>query len=67
MKTLITDITVSNKTVWITYQNSRGKTYNGFTPFDTVKEAIDKANALMKYNVFDNDFYTNSKTTLLIK
>ena len=44
MKTLITDITVSNKTVWITYRNSRGKTYNGFTPYDTVKEAIDKAN-----------------------
>ena len=67
MKTLITDITVSNKTVWITYRNSRGKTYNGFTHYDTVKEAIDKANSLMKYNIIDNDFYTNSKTKLVIE
>ena len=64
MKTLITDITVSNKTVWITYRNSRGKTYNGFTPYDTVKEAIDNANSLMKYNIFDNDFILTVKLHL---
>lgn len=65
-KTLITEITVSNKTVWVTYQNKIGKTYQGFTPYNTDEEAIEKAKELMKYNIFDNDFYTNSKTIFTI-
>jgi hypothetical protein len=65
-KTLITDVTVSNKTVWITYKNKKGITYDGFTPYRTVKEAIDEAKKIMNYNIFENDFYVNSKTTFSI-
>lgn len=66
-KTLITDVAVSNKTVWVTYKNKTGYTYDGFTPYKTVEEAIDEAKKIMNYNIFENKFYVNSKTTFSIE
>jgi len=64
--TLITNITVNGNKVFTTYNRS-GNTYDGFDVLDSRDEAITKANEMMGWNVFDNDFYTNTKTELVIR
>ena len=64
--TLITDITVNGNKIFTTY-NRRGTIYDGFDVCESSVKAIAKANEMMSWNVFDNDFYTNSKTELTIK
>ena len=64
--TLITEITVNGNKVFTTY-NRNGNTYDGFDVCDSRDEAITKANEMMSWNVFNNDFYTNTKTELTIR
>lgn len=66
MKTLITNIVVSRKTVFTTY-NRNGNVYEGFNPYPTIEEAIKVAEGQKALTVFDGDFYSNSETTLTIK
>ena len=64
--TLITNITVNGNKVFTTY-NRRGTIYDGFDVCESRDEAIARANDMMSWNVFDNDFYTNTKTELTIR
>lgn len=64
--TLITNITVNGIKVFTTY-NRNGNTYDGFDVLNSRDEAIAKANEMMGWNVFENDFYTNTKTELVIR
>lgn len=65
MKTLITNITVNENTVFTTY-NRNGNSYEGFNPYSTREEAIKVAKEQRELTVFDGEFYCNSKTTLTI-
>ena len=64
--TLITKITVKGSQVFTTY-NRNGNTYDGFDVLNSRDEAITKANEMMSWNVYNNDFYTNTKTELVIR
>jgi len=66
MGTLMTEITVSGNKVFTTYSRN-SQSYDGFDVFETREEAISHSEKLMSYNVFDNDFFTNSKTKYIIK
>lgn len=60
MKTLITNITISDNTVWLTYDN-RGNSYKGFTPYKTFEEAMEYAKEVLGYNFFNSEFICEAK------
>lgn len=67
MKTLITEVTLQVQedsfVVWTDYKHNN-TTYNGFTPYTNLEEAVSEAYRMV--NVWNAEFMSTAKSFLLI-